>query len=100
MRNFSFNGILADGDTFPQNDPKLPKELTVQFQPLYCKLCTAKLSSNVMAKLHYKSKKHEKKVKMFLIEHAKKTGEPLPEEVISKRQKCDVSSTTVPSISV
>ncbi|KAF2892528.1 hypothetical protein ILUMI_13643 [Ignelater luminosus] len=78
------------GDTFPQNDPNLPKELTMQFQPLYCKLCTAKLSSNVMAKLHYKSKKHEKKVKTFLIDYAKRTGEVLPETVIlNKKQKCD-----------
>lgn len=65
-------------DTVPDiNDSTLPKELTSQFQPLFCKLCTAQLSSNVMAKLHYKSKNHEKKVRKFLIEHAEKTGTPL-----------------------
>ncbi|KAJ8939998.1 hypothetical protein NQ318_012920 [Aromia moschata] len=65
-------------ETVPDiDDPTLPKELTLMFQPLYCKLCTAQLSSNVMAKLHYKSKNHEKKIRKFLIDYAQKTGEPL-----------------------
>ncbi|CAH0549614.1 unnamed protein product [Brassicogethes aeneus] len=71
------------------NDATLPKELTMLFQPLYCKLCLAQLSSNVMAKLHYKSKNHEKKIKKFLIEHAERTGEPL-----HKRAKVSVAKST------
>ncbi|XP_018561543.1 zinc finger matrin-type protein 4-like [Anoplophora glabripennis] len=67
-----FKEVVPDVD-----DTTLPKELTSMFQPLYCKLCTAQLSSNVMAKLHYKSRNHEKKVRKFLIEHSQKTGEPL-----------------------
>ncbi|CAH1115361.1 unnamed protein product [Psylliodes chrysocephalus] len=65
-------------DTVPDvDDQSLPKELTLQFQPLFCKLCSAQLSSNVMAKLHYKSRNHEKKVKKFLQEYSEKTGTPL-----------------------
>ncbi|KAJ8953701.1 hypothetical protein NQ314_007310 [Rhamnusium bicolor] len=65
-------------ETVPDvDDPSLPKELTSMFQPLYCKLCTAQLSSNVMAKLHYKSKNHEKKIRKFLVEYSQSTGEPL-----------------------
>lgn len=30
-----------------------------------------------MAKLHYKSKNHEKKIRKFLVDYAEKTGEPL-----------------------
>ncbi|XP_028145637.1 zinc finger protein 346 [Diabrotica virgifera virgifera] len=59
------------------SDPTLPKELKKQFQPLYCKLCTAHLSSNVMAKLHYRSKNHEKKVRKFLLDYAESTNTPL-----------------------
>ncbi|KAJ8984157.1 hypothetical protein NQ317_017809 [Molorchus minor] len=69
-------------------DSSLPKELVLMFQPLYCKLCTTQLTSNVMAKLHYKSRNHEKKVRTFLIEYSERTGEPL-----HKRAKV-VTSTT------
>ncbi|KAJ8917301.1 hypothetical protein NQ315_002319 [Exocentrus adspersus] len=71
-------------------DATLPKELTSMFQPLFCKLCTAQLSSNVMAKLHYKSKNHEKKIRRFLTEYAERTGEP-----VHKRAK--VAEATVKS---
>ncbi|CAG9814898.1 unnamed protein product [Phaedon cochleariae] len=65
-------------DTVPDvEDETLPKELTAMFQPLFCKLCSAQLSSNVMAKLHYKSRNHEKKIKKFLIDYSERTGEPL-----------------------
>lgn len=37
----------------------------------------ASLTSTVMAKIHYESAKHEKKVKQFLIKYAEETGEPL-----------------------
>lgn len=47
------------------------------FQPLYCKLCSAQLSSTVVAKTHYTSKNHNKKVVKFLAEHSARTGEPL-----------------------
>nr|CAI5868041.1 unnamed protein product [Callosobruchus analis] len=69
-------------------DPSLPKELTAMFQPLFCKLCSAQLSSNVMAKMHYKSKNHEKKIRKFLVEYSEKTGEPL-----HKRARVTASST-------
>jgi hypothetical protein len=70
------NQILRD--TIPDcYDETLPRDLTSLFQPLYCKLCQAQLSSNVVAKLHYKSKNHEKKIKRFLIEYSDRTGEPL-----------------------
>ncbi|CAG9862146.1 unnamed protein product [Phyllotreta striolata] len=65
-------------DTVPDvDDPSLPKELTVLFQPLFCKLCTVKLSSNIMAKMHYKSKNHEKKIRKFLVEYAARTDTPV-----------------------
>ncbi|KYB27100.1 Zinc finger matrin-type protein 3-like Protein [Tribolium castaneum] len=58
-------------------DETLPRDLTSLFQPLYCKLCSAQLSSNLVAKLHYKSKNHEKKIRKFLIDYSERTGEPL-----------------------
>lgn len=65
-------------ETVPDvDDPSLPKNLTAMFQPLYCKLCSAQLSSNVMAKTHYSSKNHEKNIRKFLIDYSQKTGEPL-----------------------
>ncbi|XP_044260946.1 zinc finger matrin-type protein 3-like isoform X2 [Tribolium madens] len=70
------NHVLKD--TIPDCfDETLPRELTSLFQPLYCKLCSAQLSSNLVAKLHYKSKNHEKKIRKFLIEYSERTGEPL-----------------------
>ncbi|VEN46821.1 unnamed protein product [Callosobruchus maculatus] len=76
-------------DTVPDAaDPSLPKELTVLFQPLFCKLCSVQLSSNVMAKMHYKSKNHEKKLRKFLVAYSEKTGEPL-----HKRARVTASST-------
>lgn len=75
-------------ETIPDaEDPTLPKELTAMFQPLYCKLCTAQLSSNIMAKIHYKSKNHEKNIRKYLIDYASKTGKPL-----HKRAKISTSS--------
>lgn len=75
-------------ETVPDaDDSTLPKELTAMFQPLYCKLCTAQLSSNIMAKIHYKSKNHEKNIRKFLIDYSERTGEPL-----HKRAKADNSS--------
>lgn len=47
------------------------------FQPLFCKLCTVQLSSNQTAKMHYKSKNHEKNIRKWLIDYSDKTGEPL-----------------------
>ncbi|XP_030754486.1 zinc finger matrin-type protein 3-like [Sitophilus oryzae] len=58
-------------------DSSLPKDLKLLFQPLFCKLCTAQLSSNQSAKMHYKSKNHEKKIRKWLIEYSEKSGEPL-----------------------
>ncbi|XP_076254556.1 zinc finger matrin-type protein 3-like isoform X3 [Rhynchophorus ferrugineus] len=58
-------------------DNSLPKELKILFQPLFCKLCTVQLSSNQTAKMHYKSKNHEKKIRKWLIDYSDKTGEPL-----------------------
>lgn len=83
---FPVREVVPDVD-----DTSLPKELTLLFQPLYCKLCTAQLSSNVMAKLHYKSKNHEKKVRKFLIEHSQRTGEPLHKRAkVAEAQKTEV----------
>lgn len=69
---FSVKETVPDCD-----DPTLPKELIALFQPLYCKLCACQLSSNIMAKLHYKSKNHEKKIRKYLIDYSERTGEPL-----------------------
>ncbi|KAG5891108.1 hypothetical protein JTB14_028496 [Gonioctena quinquepunctata] len=77
-------------ETVPDvEDSSLPKDLTAMFQPLYCKLCSAQLSSNIMARLHYKSKNHEKKIRKFLVEYSEKTGEPL-----HKRAKTVTTTTT------
>ncbi|KAB0790952.1 hypothetical protein PPYR_02752 [Photinus pyralis] len=68
-------------DTFPHlSDPTLPAELQALFQPLFCKLCECQHSSNIMAKLHYDSKRHMKKVRAYLIEYAETTGTPLHEK--------------------
>lgn len=70
--------FVSDKDMLSQlKDPSLPKELTAMFQPLYCVLCKMHLNSASNAKLHYLSKNHHKKIKNYLIDHAKKTGEPL-----------------------
>ncbi|RZB40844.1 zinc finger matrin-type protein 4-like [Asbolus verrucosus] len=77
-------------DTIPDcYDETLPRELTSLFQPLYCKLCSAQLSSNIVAKLHYKSKNHEKKIRKFLIDYSERTGEPLHKraKTINKKPK-------------
>ena len=58
-------------------DSTLPKKLTELLEPRNCKLCMANLTSTVMAKIHYESAKHEKKVKQFLVRYAVETGEPL-----------------------
>lgn len=80
-------------ETVPDaEDPTLPKELTAMFQPLYCKLCTAQLSSNVMARTHYKSKNHEKNLRKYLIDYAGRTGEPLHKRAkISATPKSEVA---------
>lgn len=62
------------------------------FQPLYCKLCSAQLSSNIMAKIHYKSKNHEKNIRKFLVDHSQKTGEPLHKRAkVTSSQKSEVN---------
>lgn len=67
--------------TFPHlSDPTLPQELLVLFQPLFCKLCECQHSSNIMAKLHYDSKRHMRKVRLYLLEYAERTGTPLHEK--------------------
>ncbi|XP_074039715.1 zinc finger matrin-type protein 4 isoform X2 [Leptinotarsa decemlineata] len=77
-------------ETVPDvEDATLPKELTAMFQPLFCKLCSAQLSSNIMAKLHYKSKNHEKKIRKYLVEYSERTGEPL-----HKRARVSATTTT------
>lgn len=49
--------------------PPLPKDLTQQFQPLYCVLCKAQLSSPLAAAGHYSGKPHQKKVKQYLAQN-------------------------------
>ncbi|KAK4877909.1 hypothetical protein RN001_010415 [Aquatica leii] len=72
------------------NDPTLPQELTIQFQPLFCKLCECQHTSNVMAKLHYDSKRHDKKVRKFLVDFAEKTGTTLhPRATLVKQNDTD-----------
>ncbi|XP_018321678.1 zinc finger matrin-type protein 4-like [Agrilus planipennis] len=65
-------------------DHSLPNELKLQFQPLFCKLCSMTLSSNTMARLHYVSKNHNKKIKNWLIQYSERTGEPLHPRVTSE----------------
>lgn len=79
--------IIPDVD-----DTSLPKELTAMFQPLYCKLCIVQLSSNVMAKIHYKSKNHEKNIRKFLTDYSERTGEPLHKRVKIPTTKSEVST--------
>ncbi|KAL1501234.1 hypothetical protein ABEB36_006598 [Hypothenemus hampei] len=68
-------------------DESLPKELKLLFQPLYCKLCLAQLSSKQTAKMHYKSKNHEKKMKRWLVEWSESTGEPLHQRALAGNDK-------------
>lgn len=82
---------FSDRDTYLDSDATLPKELTAQFQPLFCKLCNMHLSSSVVAKLHYKGKNHDKKVRRYLIEYSERTGEPL-----HKRAKLESKKTENP----
>lgn len=71
-------GLILVHEIVPDlQDDSLPKDLKVLFQPLFCKLCSAKLTSNMTAKMHYKSKNHEKKIKKWLVDYAGKSGEPL-----------------------
>ncbi|KAK9753135.1 hypothetical protein QE152_g3637 [Popillia japonica] len=75
-------------DTFKElYDPTLPAELLSLFQPLFCKLCMFQLSGNSMAKLHYQSKNHDKKVRAWLIEYSERTGEPLHKRAAVPRTK-------------
>ncbi|XP_050299523.1 zinc finger protein 346-like isoform X12 [Anthonomus grandis grandis] len=67
-------------------DDTLPKDLKILFQPLFCKLCELQLSSNQTAKMHYKSKNHEKKIRKWLTEYAEKTGEPLHHRATTRGQ--------------
>lgn len=67
-------------------DETLPKELRQMFQPLFCKLCSLQMTSNVMAKMHYVSKNHEKKIRKYLIELSEKTGEPLHPRAVTTNQ--------------
>lgn len=79
--------IFLDKDKALQVDETLPKELKILFQPLYCKLCSVQLSSNIVAKLHYKSKNHEKKIRRFLIEYSERTGQPLHKRALDTINK-------------
>lgn len=78
-----------DRDSYMDSDQTLPKELTVMFQPLFCKLCNMQLSSSVVAKLHYNGKNHEKKVRKYLIEHSERTGEPLHKRARPESKKTE-----------
>ncbi|CAG9772778.1 unnamed protein product [Ceutorhynchus assimilis] len=79
-------------------DDSLPKELKAQFQPLFCKLCAIKLSSNQTAKTHYKSKNHEKKVRKWLVDWSATTGAPLPARALpSPSAKKDKSAEQNPA---
>lgn len=80
--------FVIDRDTFKElYDPTLPAELLSLFQPLFCKLCMFQLSGNSMAKLHYQSKNHDKKVRAWLIEYSERTGEPLHKRAAVPRTK-------------
>ncbi|GJQ78131.1 hypothetical protein Trydic_g2468 [Trypoxylus dichotomus] len=77
-------------ETFTElHDSTLPAGLLSLFQPLFCKLCMFQLSGNSMAKMHYKSKNHDKKIRAWLIEHAEKTGQPLHPRAVLPRIKKD-----------
>jgi hypothetical protein len=47
-------------------DPTWPKELRDLFQPLYCVLCKLTLSSPVVARDHYKGKRHNKVAEVWM----------------------------------
>ncbi|KAG7167477.1 zinc finger matrin-type protein 3-like isoform X2 [Homarus americanus] len=56
-------------------DPNLPEELVAKFHNNSCELCDVKLNSRIQAKNHYEGKQHRKKVKNYIIEHARKDGQ-------------------------
>lgn len=60
-------------------DANLPNDLKKLLQALFCELCNVKLNSPITAKIHYESKVHEKKVRHWLDEWSKRTGNPIPE---------------------
>lgn len=64
------------------SEPDLPLELKKLMQALCCELCNVKLNSPITAKIHYDSKVHEKKVRLWLEEWTKTTGNPIPERLI------------------
>ncbi|XP_063866285.1 zinc finger matrin-type protein 3-like isoform X2 [Scylla paramamosain] len=57
-------------------DPSLPEELVAKFHNNSCELCDVKLNSRIQAKNHYEGKQHRKKVKNYLVENARKDGQP------------------------
>lgn len=79
---------------FVNLDNTLPKELRDLFEPLDCKLCTAQLTSTVMAKVHYASNAHEKRLRKWLVEYSERTGEPLHKRATAepKNKEEEVSS--------
>lgn len=83
-----FHNVILDKDTFNElYDLSLPGELLLLFQPLFCKLCMFQLSGNSMAKLHYQSKNHDKKVRTWLISYSERTGQPLHKRATMPRLK-------------
>lgn len=89
QKHFVVLVLFLDKDSYLDTDTSLPKELTAMFQPLFCKLCNMHLSSSVVAKLHYKGKNHEKKIRKFLIDYSERTGEPLHKRAKLEWKKTD-----------
>ncbi|KAF5287342.1 hypothetical protein FQA39_LY15945 [Lamprigera yunnana] len=57
-------------EAYPIQDTNLPQQLIMQFQPLFCQLCNCQHTSKVTAKMHYKSKRHKRRVMKYLTEHS------------------------------
>ncbi|XP_050728231.1 zinc finger matrin-type protein 3-like isoform X2 [Eriocheir sinensis] len=68
-------------------DPNLPEELVAKFHNNSCELCEVKLNSRIQAKNHYEGKQHRKKVKNYVVENARKDGQPP-----AKIAKLDIST--------
>lgn len=59
----------------------LPEEIIKMFKPLFCEICSAKLNSPSMARLHYESKNHLKKINHWLSSWSERSGEPIPKRL-------------------
>uniref|UniRef100_A0A2R5LI16 Putative zinc finger matrin type 3 n=1 Tax=Ornithodoros turicata TaxID=34597 RepID=A0A2R5LI16_9ACAR len=63
------NSVAAAGEAAPAKDGDSAGVPPEMMQPLYCKLCDAKLNGSLQATAHYGGKSHAKRVKQYLQNH-------------------------------